>query len=313
MDTLLSMGMSYRKIGERIGVNASTISRELARNSGSSGYNFAKADDSAVHRKSSASKIPKKMKGALEALIFNGLREDWSPEQISGRLKLQGKFISHEAIYQCVRRDKAAGGPLYQHLRHGGKKYRPASPSVAGVKHIPNRVDISERPTIVEEKSRVGDWEGDTIISHGSRAAIVTLVDRCSKISLIKKIGEKTKKNTIKAVTKKIKSVEKQAHSITFDNGGEFAGHEEIAKKLKTNVYFARPYKSCDRGLNEHTNGLIRQYLPKKSDFVDVSHKKIKEIENKLNNRPRKVLKFKTPFEVFFGYDFFTTDVALHT
>jgi IS30 family transposase len=313
MNLLMSTGMSQRAIGKKIGVSASTICREIARNSGVGGYNFAEADDGAAHRRSSASKIPKKAKGELEALVLRRLEYDWSPEQISGRLKLEGIFISHEAIYRYVHRDRAAGGLMYQHLRHGGKKYRPSSPSSAGVKHIPNRVDISERPAIVDAKSRVGDWEGDMIISHGSRAAIVTLVDRCSKLSRIKKIGAKTKKNASKAISGKLKSMKKQVHSITFDNGGEFAGHEEIAKSLKAKIYFARPYKSCDRGLNEHTNGLIRQYLPKKFDFADVSEKRIREIENLLNNRPRKALNFKTPFEVFFGHDVFTTRVALHS
>jgi IS30 family transposase len=141
----------------------------------------------------------------------------------------------------------------------------------------------------------------------------MTLVDRCSKLSIIQKIGEKTMKNVNNAATNRLKKLKKPVKTITFDNGKKFSGHGEIARKLGAKIYFARPYKSCDRGLNEHTNGLIRQYLPKKFDFKDVSHKRIREIENKLNRRPRKELNYKTPFEVFFGRDVFTTAVALQT
>jgi IS30 family transposase len=195
-------------------------------------------------------------------------------------------------------------------MRHGGRKYRAKASKRAGVDCIPNRTDISERPAIVDEKLRIGDWEGDTVISHGSRCALMTLVDRRSKFLITKKIGRKTMKNINSSITNRLKKLGKPVHSITFDNGKEFAGHAKIAKKTGAKIFFARPYKSCDRGLNEHTNGLIRQYLPKKRDFKDVSHKKIREIENKLNNRPRKVLGYKTPFEIFFGHDASATDAC---
>ncbi|GHU15707.1 hypothetical protein FACS189449_13470 [Alphaproteobacteria bacterium] len=240
------------------------------------------------------------------------LKEDWSPEQISGRLKLEGIFISHESIYRYVRADKATGGSLFKHLRHGNKKYRKRSVAQAGAKLIPNRVDIAERPAIVDTKSTIGHWEGDTIISHSSKTPLVTVVERKSKFSKIKKVKNKTKKVVGKAIVKMLKPLKDQVDSITYDNGGEFAGHPEIAKKLKTEVYFARQYRSWERGLNEHTNGLIRQYLPKKFDFKDVSDKKIREIENKLNDRPRKVLNFKTPREVFVANQMVAPLDALH-
>ncbi|GHU14628.1 hypothetical protein FACS189449_11580 [Alphaproteobacteria bacterium] len=140
-----------------------------------------------------------------------------------------------------------------------------------------------------------GHWEGDTIISHRSHTPLVTVVERKSKFSKIKKVKNKTKKVVGKAVVKILKPLKDHVNSITDDNGGEFAGHEEVAKKLDAKIYFATPYHSWERGLNEHTNGLIRQYLPKKSDFKDVSDEKIQEIEDKLNNRPRKVLNLTTP------------------
>lgn len=307
LQSLLSMGKTQREIASAIGVSQSSVSREMSRNSDGYPYNFKNANEKSVGRRSSASKIPKKMKDVLEARVLSCLRQDWSPEQTAGRLKFEGIYISHEAIYKYVRRDKKAGGFLYEHLRHGGKKYCPKSSRQAGAKCIPNRVDIAERPAIVDGKSRLGDWEGDTVISRGSRCALVTLVDRCSKFSIFRKIGRKTMENTNRAIINSLKMHRKITNTITFDNGKEFAGHAEMAKKLKAEIYFARPYKSCDRGLNEHTNGLIRQYLPKKFDFKDVMDKRIREIQNLLNNRPRKVLNFRTPSEVFFNRQAFST------
>ncbi|MDR2781079.1 MAG: IS30 family transposase [Holosporaceae bacterium] len=286
------------------------LAREITRNSKSYSYDFKLANEKSSARRSSASKIPKKMKVDLKARVLNCLGQDWSPEQISGRLKLKGICISHESIYECVRKDKTAGGSLYKHLRHGGRKYKKRCGKSAGVRHIPNRVDIAERPAVVDEKSRIGDWEGDTVVSTESRAHLVTLVDRCSKFLIVRKIGKKTMENTNNAIINSLKKHRKFVNTITFDNGSEFAGHGEIAKKLKTEIYFARPYKSCDRGLNEHTNGLIRQYLPKKFDFKYVMDKKIREIQNLLNNRPRKVLNFHTPFEVFFDQLFQLEDAS---
>jgi IS30 family transposase len=247
------------------------------------------------------------MKGELKVLVLRRLALDWSPEQIAGRLKLEGIHISHETIYKYVREDRSAGGFLYQHLRHGGKKYRSQKLRQAGVHCIPNRVGISERPAEVNEKLNIGHWEGDTVISHRSRCALVTHVERVSKYLKTKKIGRKTMENTNVATCNLLKKHKKFVNSITFDNGKEFADHRSIAKAFGAKIYFARPYKSCDRGLNEHTNGLIRQYLPKKRDFADVMDKKIREIQSLLNNRPRKVLNFRTPHEVFFGYEPFST------
>jgi IS30 family transposase len=131
------------------------------------------------------------MKGALKARVLNGLEQDWSPEQISGRLKLEGISVSHETIYKYAHRDKVLGGSLYEHLRHGGRKYRRRVGKSAGVRCIPNRVDIAERPAIVDQKLRLGDWEGDAVVSTESRAHLVTLVDRCSKFLIVRKIGKK--------------------------------------------------------------------------------------------------------------------------
>ena len=313
---LKAIGLSLRKIAKQLTINVSTVSREIARNTTpSEHYRPVSADLVAKNRKSLASKVPGKMTDDLKTLIKQRLIEDqWSPDQISGRFKIDGiAMISHESIYQYVWTDKKAGGSLYEHLRHHGKKYNKRSSGKAGRGCIPNRVDISERPAIVETKSRLGDFEADTIISAGSRTALFTIVDRKSKFTKMEKIGQKTAENTHNATVKLLKPLPNKVLTITYDNGSEFADHEATANALKAKSYFARAYHSWERGLNEHTNGLIRQYLPKKEDFANVEDKKIQEIENKLNNRPRKVLGYKTPAEVFFAGDQSMQGVALQT
>lgn len=309
--TLKSTGISLRKISKQLGKDVSTISREIARNTGQRGYRFNQADNAACERRSNASKVPKKLTDELVIKINACLLKDWSPEQISGRLKLEGSFISHESIYRHIWEDKRKGGQLYTHLRHHGKRYNKRSSGKAGRGCIPNRVDITERPAVVEKKSRIGDFEGDTVISAVSKTALVTLVDRCSKFTLMKKIGQKTAENVRKAITEKMRSFPHTVHTITYDNGMEFAAHEKISADLNSKSYFATPYHSWERGLNEHTNGLIRQYLKKKVDFKNVSDDEIQIIEDKLNHRPRKVLQYKTPYEVVFGMTHSTEGVAL--
>jgi IS30 family transposase len=310
---LKSTGISLHNIAKQVCKDVSTISREIARNTGGRGYRFNQADNAASARRSKASQTSTKMTEELTVTIDSRLSEDWSPEQISGRLKLEGVLISHESIYLHVWADKQAGGALYQHLRHHGKRYNKRSSGKAGRGCIPNRVDITERPAIVKEKTRIGDWEGDTVISAVSKTALLTLVDRCSKFTLMKKIGQKTAENVRVAMAEKMREFPHPAHTITYDNGMEFAAHEDIANDLNSKVYFATPYHSWERGLNEHTNGLIRQYLKKRLDFKNVTDDEVQLIENKLNNRPRKVLQYRTPFEVAFAGTHSTPGVALQT
>ena len=297
IEELVSSGLSLRKIAELVGVHASTICRELKKNTGRR-YNYMLADKISADRRHQASSRFKKIKGDLEKKIVEGLCQLWSPDQISGRLKLEGIRISHEAIYQYARKNN-----LRCNLRHRGKKYKVKKETQAGIKHIPNRVDISTRPDIVNQKARIGDWEGDTVISHNSRHALLTLVDRHSKYTIIRKIGQKKAEHVTEAAIKALKKLKLPVHTITFDNGAEFARHEKLTEKLKAAIYFARPYKSCDRGLNEHTNGLIRQFLPKKFDFKDVPDHNIQIIEDFLNHRPRKVLNYLAPVEVISLYN----------
>ena len=309
---LKSIGQSLGQISLAVGRDKSTISREIARNTGKRGYRFKQADEKARTRRREASTTPKKLTEAMQNTIREKLLEEWSPEQISGRLKLEGKSISHESIYQFVWRDKRAGGKLYKHLRHKGKRYNKRASGKSGRGCIPERVDITARPLIVETKSRIGDWEGDTIIGAKYKGAIVSYVDRHSKFTLLKKINLKKTALVTQATLDKMAHLPHPVRTITYDNGKEFAAHKDIASALNTSCYFATPYHSWERGLNEHTNGLVRQYLPKSTDFTRISDDEIQAIENRLNNRPRKVLQYKTPFEVFFAGLNTSSAVALH-
>ena len=307
---LKATGTSLNKIASIVERDVSTISREIKRNTGSRGYRYKQADEKAVERRANASRTPQKLTPTLVTIIEEKLLEKWSPDQISGRLKEKDiASISHEAIYQYIWKNKRAGGSLYKNLRHSGKKYNKRSSGKAGRGCIPNRVDITERPQIVEEKARVGDWEGDTVISAVSKTAILTVVDRHSKFTRIKKLGRKTAENVRVAMKEVMSSL--PVYTVTYDNGMEFAAHQGIAADLNAHCYFATPYHSWERGLNEHTNGLIRQYLPKSVDFKDVTDDEIQAIENHLNNRPRKILGYKTPMEVMMMHPNFQTSRPL--
>lgn len=294
---LKASGFSQRYIAEKLGVSESTISRELLRNQGKRGYRFQQADTLATERRTLASRIPRRMTPEVIEKIEQHLQEKWSPEQISGRLKLEGVTVSHERIYQHVWADKKSGGFLYTHLRHHGKKYHKRSSDKAGRACIPNRVDIEKRPKIVDKMQRIGDWEGDTIIGAEHKGAILSYVERKSKMTVLAKLPRKTAKAVVKATLKRFKGL--PCFTITYDNGKEFSSHEKISKKLGIACYFARPYCSWQRALNEHTNGLVRQFFPKSSDLSQVAHHEIRYAEKLLNNRPRKVLGYLKPNEVF--------------
>ena len=203
--------------------------------------------------------------------------------------------MSHESIYKHVWRDKQQGGTPYKELRHHGKKYNKRGSGKCGRGCIPGRIDISERAAIVEEKSRLGDWEIDTIIGKGHKGAIASMVERHSKLTLLAQVPRKTAQEVEEALTSRLTDMKDFVLTLTADNGKEFANHQTIASKLGATVYFARPYHSWERGLNEHTNGLIQQYLPKCQRLDAVADETVRELENLLNNRPRKVLQFRTP------------------
>lgn len=207
--------------------------------------------------------------------------------------------ISHVTIYKYIDINRLNEGDLYQQLRHRGKRRTKYG---LGRKHrIAGRVSIDHRPSIVEEKTRLGDFEIDTIIGKGRQGAIVTIVERKSMYLKLSIPCRKTSKLVANEIIRLLGPHKRNVHTITTDNGLEFAKHQSIAEKLKCDYYFCHPYSSWERGLNENINGLIRQYIPKGSSFEHLTKRDIKQIEDRLNHRPRKSLGWKTPYEVFHG------------
>ena len=296
IESLNQLGYSIRKIAKLVKRHPSTIARELKRNLVYQNYDRDQASNLARDRRSLASQVVKKMNQLLIDLVDRYLKNRWSPEQISGYLKRHRISISHSRIYQYIWEDRKQGGDLYKYLRHKGKKYKGKGGSGRGM--IINRVDITLRPKIVDRKTRIGDWEADTIIGKANQGAIVSLVDRKTKFTKLIKVKDKTAASVTNAVISSLLSLPMTHRTITFDHGKEFAFHEEIAKQTGAKTYFATPYHSWERGLNEHTNGLVRQYIPKSTHFDTVNDELINRIENDLNNRSRKVLEFRSPNEV---------------
>lgn len=293
--------ISFRSIARDLNVQPSTISREINRNSGRRGYRPAQAQLLADIKKYSSTSHTHKMTPDVLGYIQHGLNLQWSPEQISGRLLLdKGIRLSHERIYQYIWQDKKTGGALFKNLRRRGKKYNKRASKTAGRGLIPGRIDISCRPEVVDLKSRVGDWEADSVLGQQlGGGGIVTL---CERKSLLVKIGcvrRRTSGLTQSMIIRLLSPVSRWVHTITYDNGKEFAEHATVDKKLGSEAYFAKPYHSWERGLNENTNGLIRQYLPKGMNLSKLTEVEVKRVEDLLNNRPRKTLKYLTPNEVF--------------
>ena len=287
------------EIAMLVGCNKSTICRELSRNRGLRGYRPKQAHQLAEVRRQNRS--PQRLTDETWPLVKQLLRQDWSPEQISGWLKREYSLsVSHEWIYQYIIADKRQGGELYRHLRcQKQRRKRYGSYSQRG--QLRNRVSIDERPAVVERRGRYGDWEADTIIGKGQKQAIISLTERKARLTLLAKVQTREAKTVGQAVRQLLTPVADRVHTITADNGKEFAEHETIAKALEANFYFAHPYASWERGLNENTNGLVRQYFPKQCHFDRITDEEIQTAIDKLNNRPRKCLGFKTPNEVFFG------------
>ena len=292
-------GCSIRKIGEHIEVHYSTVSRELRRNRSKRGYRPDAAHRLAMNRRQQPRK-PTKLTPEVKHLLSSYLQKHWSPEQISGRLKLEGILdISHETIYKYIRQNKDSGGNVYKYLRRK-KKYRKKYGSFERHK-LDSKISIDERPKIVDKKSRIGDWEVDTIVSKKDKAVLLTIVDRVSKYTIIGQLESKHSLNLGKKMRRLLGVHQEKVHTITSDNGTEFADHQKIAKYLNADFFFAHPYSSWERGLNENTNGLIRQYFPKKSSLKNITRDRLKQVMSNINNRPRKTLGYRTPKEVFFS------------
>jgi len=297
--TLLQEKKSRQYIADWLGRDLSTIKREIRRNSGLRGYRPKQAQEKAEARKRQSRTF--KMTPPVVAHIEEKLCEDHSPEQISACLAdTAGVRVSHERIYLHIWEDKQSGGDLYKHLRiANGKKRRKRYGKRDWRGRIPGRVDISERPEIVAAKGRVGDWEADLVSGSHHRGFLVTLVERKSKFALIGHVARKTAEAVSGEVIRLLRDVKDWVHTITYDNGREFSMHMDVNAALECASYFATPYHSWERGLNENTNGLIRQYIPKQSDLRRIEPDHIQFVQDRLNRRPRKTLDYATPEGVF--------------
>ena len=299
--SLKKAGHSQKEMARLLGRSPSTISRELKRHTGLRGYRPAQAQRISDNRRSKALKH-KKVTPEVYGQIVCLLRQELSPQQVVDYLMRWQKIeLHHETIYQLVYADKAQGGDLYTHLRVAAKPYRKRYGHYDRRGKLKNRVSIEERPTIVDLRGRVGDWEGDTIIGKHRQSALLTLVDRKTLYTVIIRLNGKHANQLADKAIKYLKPIANRLKTLTLDNGLEFAEHQRIAKKLGVNIYFAHPYASWERGINENTNGLIRQYFPKQTDFNEVRDEEIQFVMDRLNNRPRATRGGKSPNELFLG------------
>jgi len=303
IESLLKAGKSKEYIAQELKLHRSSIYREVKRNAlKRGGYNAMRAQklydekkERFARKRSFTQSIEAKAREYIE-------KEQWSPGQIVGYChKNDIPMVSHERIYQFVRDDKVNGGTLYKNLRHRLKhRKRP----VGGGKHISikDRVSIEERPETINNKERFGDWEIDTIIGKDQKGAIVTIVERKTAFFIMRKLTlGKNAEGLSETVIDMLLPYKNSVHSITSDNGTEFADHKTIAQKLNALFFFAHPYSSWERGLSEYTNKLISQYVPKKSNFDDFNSKCLIDIQYKINRRPRENLSFDSPKDIFFN------------
>ena len=292
-------GVSQNKIAKALGRSQGTLSRELGRNTGQRGYRHKQAHGKAKERHQEKPKLIK-LTDHIKRRIECDIRDDWSPEQVAGRLEQEGTIkLHHETVYQFILKDKRTGGTLYKHLRHQGKTYRKRYGSAHNRTGIPNRVGIEQRPVVANERARVGDWEADTIIGKNHKGAIATMDERKTKLRVAVPLPGKKAKAVKQAMVSSLKPLKKFVKTITYDNGKEFVEHEAVARALACDSYFATPYHSWERGQNENANGLLRQYFPKAMELDKVSEREVIIAVDKLNNRPRKCLGYKTPYEAF--------------
>jgi IS30 family transposase len=299
--SLTRKNRSVTEIANLIDRHRTTVWRELKRNSNSSGtYTAPSASKLSAQRSAQAScrasRIAPERWEYIEEKLCAG---QWSPEEIRNRMVLEGIApISHEAIYQRLWTDKKAGGTLHTHLRHKIRSYRKRGSPRERRGHIPGQRMIGERPPHIEHRARFGDYEMDTVIGKPSGEVLVTMVERRSRYLFVLKASNKSALAVSAAIISALHPHRESVHTLTYDNGKEFSQHALIDEILGSQGYFANPYHSWERGLNENTNGLLRQYFPKQTDFGEITDKQLQEAQDKLNNRPRKCLGWRTPNEV---------------
>ena len=293
IQTMVENDHKPSEIAKYIGYSVSTIYRELKKVLDEGGsYHAAKAHSiTTINMMRTSVQSPS---DATIDLVEAKIKEDWSPEQISNWLKKNNlPSVSHTWIYHYIEEDQSKFGTLYKHLRHG--KYTPQNHEYKG--KIANRTSIEERPAIIDERTRLGDYEVDLIVGVKNRGAILSIIDRTSRLCKLRKLVGKTAQEVEAAIIEALLPYKSEIHTLTSDNGNEFTNHARIAEQLGIKYYFARPYASYERGSVENLNGLVRQYIPKGTDFSTVEAYTVKWIEQRLNNRPRKTLGYFTPIE----------------
>ena len=299
-------GHSAAEIARVLERHPSTIYREWRRNaSGPRCYGWSKAHTMYRRRRCGIRRRARRDHARLMGYVCEHLKGFWSQEQISGRLRRDfpkdtAMRISHMTVYRYVANDRQAGGSLWRCLRQARKRKRKRYGSLDQRGHLQGRVMIDQRPSIVERRARIGDWEGDTMWGSTHRAYLATFVERRSGYLLAQAMPDRSASALTCAARRAFASIPRALrHTLTVDNGKEFARFRELEQTVGTIVYFAHPYASFERGTNENTNGLIRQYLPKKTDLANYTARRIRRAVRDLNHRPRKRLGYRTPHEVF--------------
>ena len=307
IDSMLAMNFTQTKMAKVLSRNQSTLSRELKRYRERDGHYNPHTGNVMYHKHRERLPVKGKIDNAkLMAIVSEKLKEKWAPEQVSGWLREEkhpqdkAMWVSHETIYRYVRQDRAKGGQLYKHLRHSRKRFSNRVQARSSMGKIKDRVSIEERPAIVDEQARIGDWEGDTVVGKAQQGAFATLVERKTLFLVAHTMDDRKAASLNEAVLTAMKHIPRQKmQTLTLDNGSEFTHFKVLEEALGMKVYFAHPYRAWERAINENTNGLIRQYLPKKTSFADLTQQQLDEIVDQLNNRPRKKLNYRTPRQAF--------------
>jgi len=314
LEVLLQANTAQKDIALLLGVSESTVCRERKRNADrrSGSYRAALAQRKSEARQQKKER-PRRFTAEVQAFVEKRLEMDLSPEQIVGAAgKEKVPMVSHERIYQHVWLDKKRNGRLHEHLRNQGRRYRHRGAKKDQRGRIRGQVSIAERPAVVDKRVRFGDLEIDTVIGKNHRGALLTINDRKTGLAIIRKLDSKNALELANATIQALTPYKGMLHTITSDNGKEFALHQLIAKELNVDFYFARPYHSWERGANENLNRLIRQYFPKKTDFAGITSQDVERVQHVLNTRPRKRLDFEAPLTIF-GRELIKPRIALQT
>jgi transposase, IS30 family len=295
----LDAGLTNVAIADKLGLDKSTIGREISRNSGKRGYRPKQAREKADERQH-ARNGPYRMDPVLMTMIIERLELKWSPEQISNRLRVEGKpYVSDKTIYNFIDEDRRTGGELWRNLRRSRRRRQRRFPSEDRRGKIKDARPISKRSKKAKKRRKLGHWERDTMLGGDRKTCVLVLTDRKSRFNKFAKLNRRFAKRVTKETVTALQGL--PLKSVTNDRGPEFSDHKKCSKKLKVKIYFCDPYSSYQRGTNENRIGILRQYIPKKFDINKISKQRLRKIEFEINNRPMKCLDWRTPQEVIMG------------